>query len=78
MLTFSLAASLSRLRRIRKRVFNKTFCSIPSRKLGGGESTLTDFLTRWQKGRRNHPFRQANIKIISFECLNAAARRRLH
>jgi hypothetical protein len=24
----------------------------------GGESTLTALITRWQKGFRNHPFRQ--------------------
>jgi hypothetical protein len=28
----------------------------------GGESTLTALITRWQKGFRNHPFRQFDFQ----------------
>jgi len=49
---------------MRDRASDKAFGSVWAAKLQGGESTLTDFLTKWQKGRRNHPFRQTRFQQL--------------
>src|ERR1039458_1408476 len=53
----SFAAKVSRVRIVFNRQFLSSSASDWLLFCEGGESTLMDLITRWQKGFKNHPFR---------------------
>ena len=61
-LTLSLAARVCWVMSSFNRLANKDLESGNPSISRGGESTLTDLITRWQKGCINHPFRQHHFQ----------------